>query len=178
MIIVGYYGIGKSFAAKEDINLIDLESKYYRDRDSEDGWLGGEKGLKSYIWLATDLSKSGKVVLISANEDIRKELLDRVERGEIRKAEVRYICPRPEDKDEWLSLLYKRWQDSTDRKDYYAYKRASKNYEYDIDSMKKDNLPIAWIKRSDVEGSGLYSFIMDNFGDVIGRFMRRRYERV
>lgn len=171
MIIVGYYGIGKSFAAKEDINIIDLESKYFRDRDEEDEWLGGKKGVKSYIWLATDLSKSGKVVLISPNKEARQELLARADNGEIRRSEIRYICPKPDDKDNWLRLLYKRWQDSTDRKDYYAYKRASKDYEYDIQDMVNDNMPIAWVTRSDVEGDGLYYFIKDNFSDVVGRFV-------
>lgn len=156
MIIVGYYGIGKSTAATKSPGIIDLESKYFRDRKDDLNWLGGKRGVRNYIWMASDLNKAGKIVLLSCDKEVRAELLSR---KDIKQRDIIYICPNVEDKDSWMGLLYKRWQNSTEAKDWYAYTRASKNFEDDIKSMSNDNVRIDRITREEVE-EGLYSFLV------------------
>ena len=135
MIIVGYPGTGKSTMAKKCVEVVDLESSVFRDRGSKDGWIGGDKGLNSYIWLATNLNDDGKVVCISSHKEVREKLLSDA-RVDVK--DVCYICPKPSEKAKWISHLYDRWIKTTDMKDWYAYTRAQKSFDKDVESMLKD----------------------------------------
>lgn len=133
MIIVGYYGIGKSEFCKTHQDYIDLESKYFR---SDNGWLLGNKGLERYIWLIEDLNADGKKIFVSSLKEVRDELLKSKRIDPY--VDMAYIYPYADLKDDWLSRLYNRWKESSNEKDWYAYKRAIKNFESDIESLIKD----------------------------------------
>lgn len=134
MIVVGYYGLGKSSVCEKNPGFIDLESKYFR---GDDTWIGKDKeGLDRYIWLIEDLNAQGKTVFVSSNLDVRKKIFksDRINSYE----SVAYIYPSIDIKDQWLSRLYNRWKESALQKDWYAYKRATRSYEEDISSISND----------------------------------------
>ena len=154
MIFVGYYGIGKSSLCERNPTFIDLESKFFRDRDNDAGWLGGKKGLNNYIWLVRTLNDSGRHVFVSSDSEIRFALLD--EKG-LDRNEIVYICPEKNLKDVWLSKLYKRWVDTSDKKDWFSYIRATKKYVEDIESMERDHIKTIWIKDAEYNLSDLVS---------------------
>lgn len=138
MIIVGYPGIGKTWAARAGYDgIIDLDSVYFRDRDDDRGWLGGEKGLGNYIWLVKKLNSEGKTVLISSHKEVRDRLLAE---KDIPRSEICYICPDVLMRDVWLARLYRRWIDTTEKSAWFAYRRAIKNYEKDISDMTSDRV--------------------------------------
>lgn len=160
MIIVGYPGIGKTWASKCSFNdILDIDSIYFRDRGSENGWLSDGKGLDNYIWLLKTLNLQGKTVMASSHKEVRAKLLD--EKG-IDKRDIVYICPDPTDKNAWLARLYNRWLDSTEMKDWYAYRRAIKNYELDTKDMISDRekgVRVLVVSEKDLDG-GLLLYLI------------------
>ena len=162
MIIVGYPGIGKTWASRTtNGGIIDLDSVYFRDRDDDSGWLGGEKGLRNYIWLIKTLHFYGKTVLISSHKEVREALLAE---KDINKKKICYICPDVPMKDAWLSRLYNRWISSTEKKDWFAYKRAIKNYENDVKDMISDRVygvKVHIVSEEDLK-NGLFLYLIRN----------------
>ena len=154
MILVGYYGIGKSTLCERNPTFIDLESKFFRDRGNDAGWLGGKKGLNNYIWLIKTFNDSKRHVFVSSDSEIRFALLN--EEG-INRDDIVYICPEKTLKDIWLSKLYKRWIDTSDKKDWFSYIHATKKYADDIESMKRDHIKTIWIKDAEYDLNDLIS---------------------
>jgi len=161
MIISGYPGVGKTTASKHFYDLVDIESKYFRSRDDGDGWIGGEEGLRRYIWLIRDLNNAGKVVLVSSHKEVRQRLID--DDG-IDNEDLIFVCPRVEDESEWQAHLYQRWVDSTEMKDWHAYKRAIKYFKADIEDIMLDKdkgINVVTIKKDDLK-EGLMLYLVKN----------------
>ena len=163
MIFVGYYGIGKSTLCERNPTFIDLESKYFRDRENDVGWLGGSKGLNNYIWLVRSLNDAGRHIFVSSDKDIRQFILN--DKG-IDKDQVVYICPEKTLKDVWLSKLYKRWVDTSDKKDWFSYIRSTKKFKEDIESMEADNIKTIWLKDADY-----------NLEDLLAKYVKKEYKK-
>ena len=160
MIFVGYYGIGKSTLCERNPTFIDLESKFFRDRNNDTGWLGGKsKGLNNYIWLVKTLNDSGRHVFVSSDGDIRFALLNE---KDLDRNQIVYICPEKNLKDVWLSKLYKRWVDTSDRKDWFSYIHATKKFKEDIESMEADHIKTIWIKDAEYDLNDLISGVIKN----------------
>lgn len=160
MIVIGYYGLGKSSVCSENPGFIDLESKYFREEGS---WLGGNSkvGLDRYIWLIEDLNAAGKTVFVSSLKEVRKAIFESKKIDSF--LEVAYIYPDLNLKDEWLSRLYNRWKESSLQKDWLAYERATREYPTVIKEMKeeKGNLLDYVITKDNIEDFDLKKAVLE-----------------
>lgn len=137
MIIVGYQGIGKSTLANGEKNhwisenmlgkgIIDLESGSF--------WVNGkrdENWYKIYVNIAHHLSQQGHIVFVSSHKAVREELKKYPDY-------IRYAYPSLSLKDEWISKLKKRYDESGLDKDYKAWKNAETCYEENIKDLMND----------------------------------------
>ena len=122
MIIVGYPGVGKSTAAKNDFRFIDLDSCFWEKKDPS--WAN------SYCALATDLSKQGYYVLVSSHAEVRNRLIGSKER-------VVLCYPAPELKEAWIEKLRSRYESDRNSKTHNAWKRAADHFDDDIAYMSE-----------------------------------------
>jgi hypothetical protein len=121
MIIIGYPGIGKTTLANTDARYIDLESSLFgHDR----GWI------HTYARVASNLSKQGYIVFVSAHGELQDEL-----RGS--KQRVVVIHPALELREDWTMKLRHRFADNPEEQDknFRAYVRACDDYETDIKAL-------------------------------------------
>jgi len=129
MIIVGYYGIGKSSLAGKE-NCIDLDIRPFLDS-------GDSMWYKTYLSVVESLSVQGFVVLLPPNPIVRKHLRSL-------KESIFYVYPSLELKDYWERKMRKDWTieelNGTLREGQkeYEYKLVVKNFEADINEMKSD----------------------------------------
>lgn len=135
MIFVGYQGIGKSTLAKENIEVIDLESGNFWIPKTEDDYNSDEPELvrsedwyKYYINIAKHLSDQGKTVFISSHKIVRDELNKR-------NITFGVICPSPIIKDEWLERLENRFNQTHLEKDFKAWQNAVKMFDENISDL-------------------------------------------
>lgn len=123
MIVIGYQGIGKSTLAGRNNKFIDLESgNFWVDGKRADDWY------KPYCQIAEHLSQQGYIVFTSSHEVVRKQLKDSREM-------VIVVYPSIELKDEWISKLEKRYEESGLEKDYKALMNAKDRYEENIKEL-------------------------------------------
>jgi hypothetical protein len=131
MIIIGYQGIGKSTAAKDDLRYIDLESTNFRV---------GPKGEKDEHWhaayanIALDLSRQGYRVFVSSHAPVRQWL------GEHQRVDdFIFICyPSISIKEGWIERLQRRFDQTKLRKDELALLNAKDRYVDNIREMILD----------------------------------------
>lgn len=69
-IIIGYPGVGKTFASERSTDIIDFESSLYKDEDGNrpDNWA------ELYCRAAVNLMKQGFNVCVSSHVDVRVKL--------------------------------------------------------------------------------------------------------
>lgn len=120
MIVIGYQGIGKSTLAGRNNRFIDLESgNFWIDGKRSDDWY------KPYCKIAEHLSQQGYIVFVSSHEVVRKQLEDS---NEI----IVVAYPSLDLKDEWITKLEKRYEESGLEKDYKALMNAKDRFEENI----------------------------------------------
>ena len=129
MVITGYQGIGKSTLASKNKDIIDLESTcFWKDEDGfktrPDDWY------VYYCQIALDLSKQGYTVFVSCHPKVR-EFLEK-HRG---MEKFCLIFPCKSIKDEWISRLKARYDDTKEEKDLNALSRAVEHFDEDIDRL-------------------------------------------
>ena len=161
MIVVGYYGVGKSTAAQKHYEIVDIAPKYFKkidkmDDGSKSEWIENGEGLKRYIWLVKDLNKEGFIVCVPPTKDVRAAIK---EDKEILKKEIVYICPRIDEKNEWMKHLYARWDESQSLHDEMTFERARANYESDIKDMIDDDVKIIWVDPGMITRNGLFAIL-------------------
>lgn len=126
MIIMGYPGIGKSTVAKDDYRFIDLDSGHplLRGRLFEKNWE------RRYCDVAAYLSKQGYFVFVSTHPAVVKLC--------IASGELCAICyPSKELKEDWVTRLYKRYDENRCRATHDAWVRARGHFEEDVEHMKE-----------------------------------------
>lgn len=129
MIVIGYQGIGKSTLACRDICYLDLESgNFWVDGKRADDWY------KPYCQIAEHLSQQGYIVFTSSHEVVRERLKNSTET-------VVVVYPAVELKDEWISRLEKRYQESGLEKDYKALMNAKDRYVENIHEIENCEIP-------------------------------------
>lgn len=124
MIVIGYQGIGKSTLASRDVCYIDLESGNF--------WVDGKRAedwYKPYCQIAEHLSQQGYIVFTSSHEVVRERLKNSTEK-------VIVVYPAVELKDEWITRLEKRYQESGLEKDYKALMNAKDRYVENIQELE------------------------------------------
>ena len=127
MIIIGYQGIGKSTLAGRNNRFIDLESgNFWVDGKRADDWY------KPYCNIAKHLSQQGYIVFTSSHEVVRKQLENSDE-------VVAVVYPSVELKNEWISKLEKRYEESGLEKDYKALMNAKDRYEENIKELSESS---------------------------------------
>ena len=69
-IIIGYPGVGKTFASERSTDIVDFESSLYKDEDGNrpDNWA------ELYCRAAVNLMKQGLHVCVSSHVDVRVKL--------------------------------------------------------------------------------------------------------
>lgn len=151
MIIIGYPGVGKSYAAEQIPNVIDLESSIFKHLDKENaneftvylnsnGTAAAHWNAKLYVDLAVSLSNQGKIVCVSSHQAVIDELLERRMKYE---GEIAVCYPSLSMRDDWVDQLYSRAQgvqigldnDEEYQKNTRALKRAVDHYEEDIEHL-------------------------------------------
>ena len=135
MILVGYQGIGKSTLAKENVDIIDLESGNFWIPKTEDEYNNEKPELvrlddwyKYYVNIAKHLSDQGKTVFISSHKNVRDELNKR-------NIDFCVICPSLLIKDEWLTKLENRFNQTHLEKDFKAWQNAVKMFDENINDL-------------------------------------------
>lgn len=126
MIIVGYQGIGKSSAAKDNLTFIDLESSSF--------WVNGKRDFDWYVvyaQIAEHLSKQGYTVFVSSHQVLRDWLNGSTEK-------VVEIYPSHEIKEDWLERLRTRYNNEPTEKNKRALEGALVYYDANIDSFEAD----------------------------------------
>lgn len=131
MIIVGYQGIGKSTAAKQGLNLIDLESGSF--------WIDHGQGARSrdkdwyivYCNIAQHLSAQGYDVFVSSHKEVRDQLKNSTQ-------DVVAIFPDKQLKNEWIARLQERYNNSKLDKDYRALMNAKERFTQNIEEIEVD----------------------------------------
>ena len=126
MIIVGYQGIGKSSAARDNLSFIDLESSSF--------WVNGKRDFDWYVvyaQIAEHLSKQGYTVFVSSHQVLRDWLNSSTEK-------VVEIYPSKEIKEDWLRRLKYRLMTEPSEKNNRAYEGAVGYYDSNIDSFEED----------------------------------------
>ena len=131
MVIIGYQGIGKSTAAKDDLRYIDLESTNFRvgpNGEKDEHWYA------AYANVALDLSRQGYRVFVSSHAPVRQWL------GEHQRVDdFIFICyPAIALKDQWIDRLQKRFDQTGLKKDELALLNAKDRYADNIREMMLD----------------------------------------
>ena len=127
MIIIGYQGIGKSNAAKDNLLYIDLESSSF--------YVNGKRDFDWYIvyaQIAEHLSRQGYIVLVSSHQVLRDYLTYSTE-------QVVEIYPSHKIKNKWLKRLKYRLITDSSEKNKRAYEGALEQYDSNIDSFEADH---------------------------------------
>ena len=126
MIISCYPGVGKTSLARKRLDIVDLDSSLFTDKDRKGNWA------ENYIRIAQALSDQGYIVLVSSHKEVRELLLNRtgIPFGEIFPDEKLY--------DEWVEKLRVRWETTGNASDCEAYWRVKLNYYSDIHDMWRD----------------------------------------
>ena len=126
MIIIGYPGVGKSYAARGSYKVIDLDSVLQSGEERYGNW---------YLWcanIAVKLSKMGYVVCVSSHKDICFHLTETHENVVVAYPIV--------SKEIWVKWLRRRWLlngfGDSNSPEYKAYKRAIQYYDDDIKQLK------------------------------------------
>ena len=133
MIIIGYQGIGKSTLAKTDKGYIDLESSiYFIDGIRPENWF------IFYCKTAEFLSRQGYIVFVSSHKPVREYLTGRKEKTII-------ICPDKELKEEWISKLENRYNNTLKDKDFRAWKNALQMFDENISDLLNCGFPVITI---------------------------------
>lgn len=135
MIVIGYPGIGKSTAAKQEDIMIDLESSVFNCTNNQtklDDWY------KYYCNIAIDLSNQNKIVFVSSHKAVIDYLIQTA------KHDIMIVLPSLSLHDTWINKLYDRFLTDNSAKNYAAYKRAASMYfndiSYMIDVIKSNNI--------------------------------------
>ena len=128
MIVIGYQGIGKSTLAGKN-NCIDLESgNFWHNGARQDNWY------VFYCKIAEHLSQQGYTVFVSSHEVVRNRL------RKYSNEQLHIIYPSVELKDEWISKLKKRFEDTKLDKDYKAWMNAEDRYVENINELKNSGI--------------------------------------
>lgn len=156
MIIIGYPGIGKSTLAGKDHKYIDLESSNFRiNGERSEDWY------KVYCKVAEDLSRQGYIVFVSCHPVVREALRSS---GEI----VAVIFPNVK-KEEWLTKLKDRYEETNSYKDGMAYKRVRDHYDEDIADLCGCDIPYKiWLNHMGYDLEAAIIHMINN--DILGRF--------
>lgn len=136
LIVIGYPGIGKTTAANELSNCVDLESSYFVNN-------------LRYCELAMNIANQGNIVFVSSHKMVC-EYFNRVPFLEnVAKAII--ICPRTTMKDEWIKKLEERYENSGLEKDWRALEFVRYNYTKSIVDLcsRYENLPVYQIEAMD-----------------------------
>lgn len=131
MIIVGYQGIGKSSLASTNVNFIDLESTNFTYTHSDGSVRRDPEWYVPYCHIAEHLSAQGYDVFVSSHSEVRKALAHSTEY-------VLAIYPGMHLKDEWISKLQNRYNNTHLEKDLKALENAKARYDENIQEIKKD----------------------------------------
>lgn len=156
MIIIGYPGIGKSTLAGKDHKYIDLESSNFKfNGERSEDWY------KVYCKVAEDLSRQGYIVFVSCHSAVREELRNSREI-------VAVIFPTVK-KEEWLTKLKDRYEETNSYKDEMAYKRVRDHYDEDIVDLCGCDIPYKmWLKDMGYDLEAAIIHMINN--DILGRF--------
>ena len=124
MIISGYQGIGKSTLAVKSKDFIDLESSNFFIHDQRpEGWH------QMYCQVAESLSRQGYDVFVSSHKIVREYL------KEFSKEKTILVFPSKEMKENWISKLRSRYEESRSDKDFRALSNAEQFYDKSIDDL-------------------------------------------
>lgn len=132
MIIAGYPGIGKSTIASRDLRFIDLESSIFWLEDTVGHKYRPDNWDELYCKTAEWLSMQGYIVFVSSHPNI-------IERLCLSRKKFVLIYPSISLRKEWLSRLYKRYNETNNDKDLRAYEHVSENYYSDIERISMYN---------------------------------------
>ena len=129
MIITGYQGIGKSTLASKRMDVIDLESSCFWNKEvtpksRPNDWY------VYYGQVAIDLSKQGYTVFVSCHPQVREWIENN--RG---KERFCAIFPSKSIEKEWINKLQNRYDDTKSEKDLAALEHAKKFFKSDIDKL-------------------------------------------
>lgn len=144
MIILGFPGIGKTYAAERSWRMIDLDEWY-----SKIDW-NYESSPSLYTSLADHLNRQGYDVLIPLDEWNLKDL-------ERARMNATIIFPSAELRDDWIERLRVRWEHSGSTKDYYICEWIRVHYKEMIDEIKQSQLKKLEIGTMDYD---LYDIIL------------------
>lgn len=138
LIIIGYPGIGKTTAAIELSNCVDLESSYFDNK-------------LRYCELAMDIAYQGNIVFVSSHKRVCEYFNSVPFRENVAKAII--ICPRTTMKDEWIKKLEERYENSGLEKDWRALEFVRYNYTKSIVDLcsRYENLPVYQIEAMDYQ---------------------------
>lgn len=151
MIILGYPGVGKSYACGKDRGIIDLESSFFHSEYANNTLV------EPYVRVAIDLHQQGYTVCISSHWAIRNTLRNMLRirlvwpdvnqslKDEWIKRNVAMIYPDQSLKDAWIERLKNRYHESQKcqdvpwiiEKNYIAWQRAIDYYDIDIYDMSQ-----------------------------------------
>lgn len=112
MIICGFPGIGKTSVASSLDRYIDLESSCFNltERDDEGRAEKMENWKQAYCQIAFDLAFQGKLVFVSSHKEIRDYLFE-MQKKDVYHSDIPILLvyPAPENKDNWLERLERRY---------------------------------------------------------------------
>ena len=124
-IIVGYQGIGKSSLANRESGYIDLESGNF--------WVNGNRADDWYIPycnIALHLAEQGYRVFTSSHPVVTNHL------SSIPRTVDLYACyPSFTLREQWISKLKRRYDDSRLEKDFKAWRNAEEKYNENIEAL-------------------------------------------
>jgi len=135
-IIIHYQGIGASTLAKKHPKFIDLESSNFFIGDKRD-----ELWYIPYTNIAKSLHQQGYNVFVSSHDVVRQQL-----RGEDK---VVIVCPDLSLKNEWISRLNQRYENTELKKDYNAYINAKVRFAENITDLLTEPFTKIIIKSMD-----------------------------
>lgn len=122
MIIIGYPGIGKTTLALKRSDVVDLESSMFNDDDS----VKIPYWYKYYCNVASDLSKQGKIVMVSNHQEVVNYLTQTLDEN------LCFVFPSIDLKSWWISKVKQRMIDDPTIKNHKAFKRVCMRYTTDI----------------------------------------------
>lgn len=129
VIITGYQGIGKSSLANRESGYIDLESGNF--------WVNGKRAEDWYIPycnIALHLAEQGYRVFVSSHAVVTSYL------SSIPRTVDLYACyPSFSLREQWVSKLKRRYDDSRLEKDFKAWRNAEEKYNENIGAMYRLN---------------------------------------
>ncbi len=120
MIIMGYPGIGKSSAARDDYRFIDLDSSVFK---SIPNWA------KYYAEIAEKLSHQGYYVFVSTHAEVRNRLYKSKEK-------VVLCYPDISLKEAWIGRLQKRYKRENNKANALALKHVEDNFDEDFERFE------------------------------------------